>query len=396
MIYDYRTAFNERFTEARYADLLRRLEEETGVPIDFRVAETPVFVPKSLEEQLRAACDDIFSVLTRDDFDRRTAGAIPPGLEVPNQTPHSLFLAIDFAVCDAGDGALIPQLIELQGFPSLYFYQETAGRAYRAAYDLPGELTHLLGGLDEEEYRDLLRRVMLDGHAPENVVLLEIEPHKQKTRADFYATERRTGVRPVCISEVIREGRSLFYEREGRRVPIHRIYNRVIFDELLRRRDLPTQFNLQDDVDVTWAGHPNWFFKISKWTLPLLHSAYVPETHFLSEVSAWPDDLENWVLKPLYSFAGAGVRFDVTRADLEAVDDPANFILQRKVHYAPVVPTLDVPAKVEIRRLFVWPHDEPRPRPVISLARLSKGVMIGVDYNKDRTWVGGSCAFYEQ
>ncbi len=241
-----------------------------------------------------------------------------------------------------------------------------------------------------------MKTVIVGNHDPENVVLIDIEPGRQKTWIDFYATRQHTGVHISCISELIREGKYLFYRKDGKKIPVHRIYNRVIFDELVLRKDLKCEFNLTEDVDVEWAGHPNWFFRISKFSLPFLKSRFVPETFFLNELKSFPYDLENYVLKPLFSFAGSGVRIDVDRSMLEAIRDKENFILQRKVNYVPALQSPTGPVKVELRLLFVWPAGYAKPIPVINMARLSKGAMIGVSHNKDKDWVGGSVGFYEE
>ena len=143
-------------------------------------------------------------------------------------------------------------------------------------------------------------------------------------------------------------------------------------------------------------GTPPWFYRISKYTLPFIQHPYVPETKFLSEVNPVPQDLENYVLKPLFSFAGQGVVIDVIPADIEKITDPHNWILQRKVKYADVIITPDEPAKAEIRIFYFWKDGEARPVATNNLARLSKGKMIGVRYNTNKEWVGGSLAFFEQ
>ena len=230
-----------------------------------------------------------------------------------------------------------------------------------------------------------MKKLFLNGHNPENVILLEVEPEKQNTRIDFLATFLNTGVRPVCISKVKREGKHLYYELDGRRIDVHRIYNRVIFDEFQKRTDLHCEFNLTEEVDVEWAGHPNWFFRISKFTMPFLNNPFVPETKFLHELKSIPDDLENYVLKPLFSFSGAGVKFHVKKEDIDAVKDPENWILQEKVNYFPAIQTPDPndPVKFEIRMMHTWAEDDKSPMLVNNLIRLSKGEMVGVKYNKD-------------
>ncbi len=397
MIPQIRQQYNQLFSEEKYRLFLNDLNQSFGHTIPFRVAETPVFIPRSFQKELLKAADELVTVLTQPDFKQLTDAAIPIGLRVPNEDDHTLFLALDFAVCADEGGNLLPQLIELQGFPSLYGFEDWVAQKYRQHFDVPANVSHLFGGYDSESYRKRLKNALLGNQAPENVILLEIEPHKQNTAIDFYVTEQYTGIKALCISELIREEKNLFYNRNGVKTPIHRIYNRVIFDELLRRDNLLRQFNLTEDVDVEWAGHPNWFFRISKYTMPFLQSQYVPECRFLSEYVLFPTDLENYVLKPLFSFSGQGVKFHLTESDLTAIptEERKNYLLQRKVTYEPVLQAPDGKVKVEIRLLFLWEKHLPKPELLLNLARLSRGEMIGVKYNKDKTWVGGTVGFFE-
>lgn len=395
MIPAARKAYNGSFTEEKYRLFLRDLNQLFGKEITFRVAETPVFVPKSFEGLLRRAADDIVDFLVRPDFHAMTEQAIPAGLRVPNETGRSLFLALDFGVVDV-DGKPEPRLIEMQGFPSLFGWQDILSNKYREHFSVPSTMqSHF--GLDSVAYQTLLKEMLLGGHDPKETILLEIDPLKQNTAVDFLATQAITGIAPVHIGDLVRKGRKLFYYRDGKQIEVKRIYNRVIFDELVKRTDLSLDFNLTQDVDVSWAGHPNWFFRISKYTMPMIKSRFIPECRFLSEYGTYPVDLENYVLKPLFSFSGSGVIFHVKPGDLDAIPESErhNFMLQRKVGYLPVIEAPDGKVKAEIRLLFLWPDHEARPRLVTNLARLSRGEMIGVKYNKDKTWVGGSVCFFE-
>ncbi|MBC8112304.1 MAG: hypothetical protein H7Y04_14715 [Verrucomicrobia bacterium] len=397
MIKAVRLHYNNSFSEEKYLHFLQDLDQTAGHQIQFRVAETPVFIPDDLKHKILQACETIIEVICKPDFKDITAKAVPAHQFVPNEDAHTQLLAIDFAVCKDEAGNLVPQLIELQGFPSLYCFQHFLATMYRKHFAIPENFTHLFNQLDENGYFDLLSKVILDGHEPENVILLEIEPHKQKTNIDFYLTQQYLGIAPVCISEITKEGKNLFYLKNGIKTPIHRIYNRIIFDELEKRTDLKLGFNLTDEINATWAGHPNWFFRISKFTLPFIKSEFVPETHFLHQLPELPIDLENYVLKPLYSFAGAGVKINIQRSDIEQLTDKENYILQRKVAYEPVIQATDGGlVKTELRMLFAWHQDDEKPTLLTNLARLSRGIMIGVDFNKDKTWVGGSVGFFEK
>lgn len=395
MIPGIRQAYNAQFSEEKYRAFLDDLNRRYDKEVTFRVAETPVFVPKEFERMLQAAADDIIDFLARPDFKTLTEKAIPSTLRVPNETHRSLFLALDFGVVDVG-GRAEPRLIEMQGFPSLFGWQDVLSGKYREYFAVPPSMSSHFG-LDSAGYHNLLRRVLLGDHDPRETILLEIDPLKQNTAVDFLATQEMTGIAPVHIGDVVRKGRKLYYHRDGQLTEVKRIYNRVIFDELVKRTDLDLAFDLTQDVDVSWAGHPNWFFRISKYTMPMIKSRFIPECRFLSDYGEYPDDLENYVLKPLFSFSGSGVIFHVKPEDVKNIPDAqrSNFMLQRKVQYLPVLKAPEGMVKVEIRLLFLWEENQPRPRLVTNLARLSRGEMIGVKYNKDKTWVGGSVCFFE-
>ena len=403
MIATARAAYNAAFTEEKYQAFLADLNATYGQGrrIAFRVAETPVFVPAALTAKLKQAVADIVAVITSPELARLTQDAIPPELVVPHQDAHTQFLAIDFAICQDENGELTPQLIELQGFPSLFAYEVLIAETFRRHFPVPDHLSPFFNGYERESYLDLLRRTLLADEAPENVVLLEVEPWQQGTAVDFAITEQSIGIRTVDVTEVEKAGNQLFYQRDGIRTRIKRIYNRVIFDELQQRPDIleKMQFRFQDpDLDVKWAGHPNWFFRLSKYLMPHLTSDFVPKSTLLSELTEVPEDLENYVLKPLYSFSGAGVKFHVERADVDAVPaaERGYWMLQRKVQYVPALltPEGDL-VKAELRMLLLWPEPDAAPTLAINLARLSKGEMIGVKFNKDKTWVGGTVAFLE-
>ena len=93
----------------------------------------------------------------------------------------------------------------------------------------------------------------------------------------------------------------------------------------------------------------------------------------------------------MYSFAGLGVEVDLTKEKLDEIKNKENYILQHKIEYAPVIETPDDFSKVEIRMMFFW--DE-KPMLVNNLVRMSKGKMMGVDFNKNKTWVGSNSAFH--
>ena len=389
-----RQDFNAAFTPEKYQAFLDHLDGLYNYKPTFRIGETPIFVSDDFRNKLIRACEDINDVLCRPDFKANTEGSLKPEYRVPNEDAHPTFLVVDFGVCEE-NGQLVPKLIELQGFPSLYFFQHDLAECYKAGFDVPKHMTPLFSGLDTEGYVQLMREVIVGNSKPENVVLLEVEPEKQNTQIDFYSTVNYLKIKVLCLTKVIKVGRQLFYKNEkDENIRIEKIYNRVIFDELDRRPDLTFGFHFSEDLDVQWIGHPNWFFRISKYTLPFLKSEFVPKTYFLNDIDPTTLDLTKYVLKPLFSFSGQGVKINVTLEDVAAVEDKSNYILQEKVQYAPILETPTGPAKVEIRMLLVWKKEWERPLLVNNLVRLSKGEMIGVRYNKDKDWVGASVGFF--
>lgn len=392
MIERLRRAFNAGWTPAAYEDYKARLAAEVGCAIPFRVCESPVFLPSELRDAMIRGALEIFDLLLEPAALERSKAAVPAEFDVPRCDAHPLFAVADFAIAEEG-GRHVPRLIELQGFPSLYAFQLVQARLCRAM--LPGEpLEFLPGGLDEAGYLEWVGEAIKNGHPPENVVLLDLHPERQGTYPDFAATEKLFGVRPVCPTRVEKRGRELWYERDGRKTRILRIYNRMIVDELQATKvELP--FRLTDELDVEWAGHPNWFFRWSKHALPGLRHPLVPEARLLSQFDEPPADLDRFVLKPLFSFSGTGVNVDPTPADLAAVPpaERANTLLMRRVDYAPVIEAADGGrSRVEVRTMFVW--REGRPRPVMTLARLSQGRMMGVKFNRDKTWVGSTSCLW--
>jgi hypothetical protein len=389
-----RSRFNADFTAEKYGALLRCVNETEKWPADFRISETPIFLTDECTNKVTSAANAIVDLTRTSEFARHAQGAIPKGLEVPNESAHPNFLVIDFGICAEGD-RLVPRLIELQAFPSLFGFQLLLLHCIRKAYPaIPRNWTSSFGGIKDDAYAELLRRTIIADANPENVILLEIEPEKQKTRVDFAATETLLGIRSVCLTKIKKRCRQLFYKRDGREVQIERIYNRVIFDELLRRQDLHLPFNFQDDLDVTWVGHPNWYFRISKHSLPFLKTEYTSPTAFADELPSG-EKLDEYVLKPLYSFAGLGVDMEPTRDKISGLKNPHDWILQRKVDYAAFVSTVEgSKSKAEIRMMFVWPENDRDPILVNNLVRMSQGKMMGVDFNKDKTWVGASIALH--
>ncbi|MBK7089491.1 MAG: hypothetical protein IPH56_11500 [Chitinophagaceae bacterium] len=389
-----RDQFNRSFTQEKYDTYMQKIEALHPGALDFRNAETPVFVPRAFKEKMLSACDEIIEVITDPHFMELTQNSIPKDMNVPGEDAHTQFLVFDFGVCQNAAGELEPQLIEMQGFPTLFGFQVYHSQLTAEYAALPASYSPYLNGYNKESYTQLLKEIIVGNLNAENVILLEIFPEQQKTRIDFYCTETLLGIKTVCLTKVKADGKNLYYENAGIKTAIKRIYNRVIFDDLQKQENLPPIIDLSKEYDVEWAPHPNWFNRISKFTLPFIQHQCVPETYFLNEIKQ-AVNLNEFVLKPLFSFAGMGVVIDVQQSDIDAIKDPENWILQKKVNYAPVIETPNEPAKAEIRLFYFWKNEWQKPVGVLNLARLSKGKMIGTRYNKDKDWVGGSVAFFE-
>jgi hypothetical protein len=398
MIPGLRKEYNERFTNEKYETFIEDLSNIYPGHLEFRIAETPVFIPKEFTQKMLSACESIINIITKPSYQEQSEKAIPASLNVPNEDSHPQFIAFDFGICYNEQGELEPQLIEMQGFPSLFAWQVFVADTHQKHFEWPKDFSPYLNGLDRESYLALLKKIIVEDTPVENVILLEILPHQQKTRVDFYATKELLGIETVCITELIKEGRQLFYLRNGEKTPVKRIYNRVIFDDLFQQSaEIQEKGKIfQEELDVTWVPYPNWFYRLSKYTLPFIDNPYVPHTQFLDKISDLPMDLENYVVKPLFSFAGQGVIIDVTEQDIQNINDPGNWIIQRKVNYAPVIETPGENAKAEIRLFYFWEPGAERPIAASNLARLSKGKMVGVRYNQDKNWVGGSFCLFEK
>lgn len=398
MIPALRKSFNENFTEEKYKAFLNELNNVHPGQLDFRVAETPVFIDQAFKKKILDSCEKIVDFIVDPRFKEYTTNAVPPGLSVPNENDHCHFMSFDFGVCINDEGRYEPQLIEMQGFPTIFAYHVLFPEISKRHFPVPEYFDCYLHGYTRETYLHLLKEIILKNHDPENVILLEVFPRQQKTRIDFFATEDYLGIKMVNVTDLIKERKKLYYLNNGRKTEIKRIYNRLIFDDLQKQSAEVQEKGkiLFGELDVEWIPHPNWFYRISKYTLPFIHHAHVPETYFLNDIIQPPTDLQNYVLKPLFSFAGQGVIIDLTPQDFDKIKDPENWILQRKVKYADVIQTPDIAAKAEIRIFYFWKDGERRPVPTNNLARLSKGKMIGVRYNEDKTWVGSSFCWFEK
>ena len=404
MIEPFRSDFNARFTQVKYAALVERLNRETGTAVEFRICETPCFFEAGLLQQMIDAGTELTGqLLGNPEYLEHSKRAIPDLYNVPGQGAHPHFMTVDFGLVREADGQFAPKLVELQAFPSIFGFQPGFARAYKEIFELDERLAYVYAGMDEAAYWRLLREVVVGEHDPAEVVLLEIDPAHQKTLADFRMHEQHLGIQTVDITSVVKQGNRLFYpnaRRGGQLTPIRRIYNRAIVDELVRKQ-IALPFDYRDPLEVEWAGHPNWYFQISKFSIPFLDHPTVPPAMFLDD---WfnglgrdrlEEDRESWILKPLYSFAGKGIQFAPTDEDLQGIPvaERHNYLLQQRVRFAPVIRTPEGMTQAEVRILYVWPEGKAMV-PMTSLVRMGRGLMMGVDHNRDLTWIGASAGLF--
>jgi hypothetical protein len=399
-----RRLFNEHYSEDLYRRMCSLMDQRLETPrFEFRLAETPLLLPADLRARCERVAGEILEIIRRPAVIASCTKAVPERYDAPrtDRLPH--FLAIDLGIVRGAGGALEPRLIELQGFSSLYGMQLVQsgiwGEVLASIPGMPDRWTALFSGLEPASYLDLLRRTVIAGADPDEVILLDLHPDRQKTRPDFHATARLIGVRAVCVTELRREGRRLFAPhagKSGRMIPVRRILHRVVFDEL-ERHQVPMCFDYRDDLDVTWVSHPNWYWIWSKYTLPFIDHPAAPRTRRLADLDPLPPDLSRYILKPVFSFAGQGVRVDLDRSILDAIppDRRGDYLLQEKVEYAPALTAPDGSGvKAEIRLMYLCPEDTGRMTLAINLCRLSRGKMHGVDHNKGLAWVGSSVAVW--
>ena len=391
MIPSLRQPFNANFTAEKYLALQKLMEERCGTPVKFRLCETPCFFPKPLLDQMSQYGKELIHQLNGLEYRKASFASIPPEFNVPNETPRPMFVQVDFGLVRDDSGKLQPKLVELQAFPSLYAYQAALSQSYIDVFGLDPKLHYLLGGLDWESYKKLLHRAIVGDQDPQTVILMEIDPLHQKTLPDFLLTEKLLGIKTVSITDIKKVGSYLFYENAGKRTPIRRIYNRAIVDELVRK-NLKMAFKFTDDLEVEWAGHPNWYFRMSKFSLPFLKHECVPKTWFLDRMQNVPDDLAHYVVKPLFSFAGLGVIMNPTKDDLAQIpkERRSEYIVQERMNFTPVIDTPFGGTKAEVRIMYIWVDEL---LPVMTIIRMGRGLMMGVDHNRNMEWVGSSAGF---
>jgi len=405
MIASIRQKFNAAFTEEAYQNYLAFLNTPFPGALDFSVAETPIFIGKDFIEKLLFTGDYVNQVIQSNSFKSITEPSLKNIPLFPNESALPQCIVMDFAIAMNEHNELVPALIELQGFPSLFAYEILQDECLRKTYTIPEGYSPYLNGYSKEKYMLHLESIfkgdtLIDpkNNSKKHTVLLEILPHQQKTRIDFYCTEKYFNIPIVCITEIFVEENQLFYERAGKKIKIDRIYNRMVLDELKNQtKEIQDKGALlESNLEIEWVTHPHHFFRISKFLLPFLKHTYIPKTQFLDQLTTIPTALDKYILKPLFSFAGQGVIIDISADDISNIKDPSSWILQEKVEYANCIETPTGPAKAELRLFYFWDESKQQYIATMNLTRLSKGKMIGVNFNKNKQWVGGSLAYFEK
>ncbi len=396
MLLDIQKDFaHNHYSDNIYHQFLRDLDNDVGMKIEYRVCEMPIFHTAEMKKKLEKAATEIGMECMGEKHLRASTTSLKPEYTVPGNEGKPLFVIVDFAITGNEIDGWEPKVVELQGFPSLYGYQfALANRMLQTYPYLQNDFTGTFSNLENAQYIELVRNAIVAESDPDEIALLEIDPTAQKTRPDFLMVQKLFGVQETNIRDVRKEGRQLYHQRNGKWVPLRRIFNRTIIDEL-DEMGVEIPFRWTDDLDVEWAGHPNWYFRISKHSLPHLKHKSVPTSTLLSEMEYIPDSLENYVLKPLFSFAGKGVNINPTQKDIDEIphSEYTNWVLQERINYAECVYTPYGMNKVEVRVMSLWLPEWDKPLPVISLARTGRGPMMGVRYNSV-PWTGSSVCLF--
>jgi hypothetical protein len=123
MLASHRVRFNRQFTPDRYAAFVAALEQRCGVPIEFRLSETPCFMAASLMRRLVAAAHELIDQLIgRPDYLAAAGAVVPPAFRLAAGESRPTFIQVDFGLMRTPDG-IEGRLVELQAFPSLYGFQ---------------------------------------------------------------------------------------------------------------------------------------------------------------------------------------------------------------------------------------------------------------------------------
>ena len=396
MIKDIRTYFNQQMQTPQYESYLNYFNSRYPGALDFRMAETPIFIPEDFKIKLLATGEYVIDFIQSNEFQTHTQAALNTNFKVPNEPPYPSCLVMDFAISSNEDGTLHPKLIELQGFPSLFGLEVLQDMAFRSVYDIPIAYSPYLNEYQRPHYLAHLERI-IKGEEDQHTILLEIHPDQQKTRIDFYITRDLLNIPIVCLSEIFEENSNLFYTRNGEKFQIDRIYNRVVWDDIIKEHeDIQAKAAIfLKPLNISWVTHPHHYYRISKYLLPFLKHEHIPITHFLSDIKEVPSPLNEWVLKPLFSYAGQGIKMNVTQDDIKNITHPCEWILQKKVKYGSVIETPSGPAKAEIRLFYFWNEPNQTYTATLNLTRLSKNEMMGVGFNNTATWVGGTIAYFK-
>ncbi len=395
-----RSFFNQAFNQDIFARFMKRMENRLNTTFPFRVAETPLIMTHELRDKLARYSSEITTQLSQPSLLAELKKAIPAKYDVPGMDGLPNCVQVDFALTQDAAGNVDGKVVELQAFPSLYALMTVMSDAWSEELkDMPGmdKEWDCFINVDRAAAVEMMTRTIVGAAKPEETVLVDFEPENQKTQPDFAATQEIFGVDSVCVTKLVKKGKQLFREKNGALIPVKRIYNRMVFDELeVKGAKIP--FDWREELDVTWCSHPNWYWTWSKYALPFITHPAVPKATFLDQLPEIPADLTRYVLKPLFSFAGAGVVVDVTRADVDAVpaDQRHGWVLQEKIDYAPVIPMPNAEGgvKAEVRVMLLRPPESQVLTPIMCLVRLSRGKMLGVDFNKGLTWVGGSVGMW--
>lgn len=393
MILKYRKEFNELFSFEKNKELVEQIERYSQVKSTFKISESPIFLTQNFKKKLINTSNAIINQIKHMPTEELNR-AVPIEYYVPNDINHPQFMIFDYAICQNENLEIEPQLIELQAFPSLFGFMKIYEDCLISTYPF---LNKLEKKTPKNEYIAKLKHLIIANEKVENVILLEVLPKRQKTYIDFEITKHFLGIETVCVTQIIKKGRKLFYRKKNELIPINRIYNRVVFDELFGAEKLELSFDFTENLEVEWVTHPNWFYKISKYLLPKLDYPYIPKSFYLNEFADF-DNLDQYVLKPLFSFAGSGVNLNPKIHEIKSIENPQNYILQKKVQYASLFQDINNEfSKAEIRLMYIWDDKRRNPEMLVNMVRMTKSEWANMsNLNNEQIWVGCTTALFEK
>lgn len=386
-----REQFNAVFDISQSKNIWDDIDKEFPGYRDFKIAEIPVFLDNELKSKLLMAGNTCLDVILAPDFIQKNMGS---EFQFGQKNSKPDFICLDFAITLNEHDEFIPKLIEAQGFPTLLGFQQYLTGKFKKHCQIPSGFTSHFNRINAFHFSEKIGSILKQ--YGDDTVLLEAYPEKQRTRLDFKLTEAYWGIKTVCLSQIEANSGKLYYKTGDNLKPINAIYNRVIIEEVVKTYpELLTKIELLKEVEVSWISHPDWYYLISKAALPLFKGPYVPSSKIFYKGDDIPENLEDYILKPLFEYGGDGVQLDLNQSIFESCLENVPYLLQQKVRYADCILLPNgQKRKAEIRLIYGQEPSKKRPTLLANLTRLSDSGWMNTSQNFT-DFTGGSIAFFE-